>query len=466
MHTADVKTHLEIKGKGSVTIQVESSESILMIQLKNVLFAPTMSFNVISVAQWCLDNPISLQCTDHCIFVYRYEVIPKEVNRKGVYERINSKTSSVPNGNSVDLHSLANRAINYAKPLFAVPLSNQNLYTFPIYVVFVNKIKSADFSFELKSNMDIPSNAARIVVLSMKREESGMGQDKYNKESSRQRETFPSKVATSEGGESKSGCNTGPYIAIIQGNEYKTKTGRSKLGPTSQSTGKGSSQSVKEALVRWHRRLGHPSVQVLKEAIRQVEGKLRVPPNFEAGFCDVCVRTKMTQKVYDKVRTTATRPGEVIFADLIGPIQPKSAPHNYRFILTVIDHFTRFAKVYVLRKKSETPELMKRFFDFVRSQFSNPGQIRQFRSDGGIEFVNQKMQNMLYDYGIDHQTTEPNTSPHNAYIERFNRTLEQKTRALLSESGFPITYWGMAVAAAEFLYNRTPPFGDTVRLTI
>ncbi len=63
------------------------------------------------------------------------------------------------------------------------------------------------------------------------------------------------------------------------------------------------------------------------------------------------------------------------------------------------------------------------------------------------------MEIILLEYDIEHQVPEPNTSPHNAYIKRFNRTLEEKTRALLSESGFPTIYWGLAIAAAEYLYN-------------
>ncbi len=55
-----------------------------------------------------------------------------------------------------------------------------------------------------------------------------------------------------------------------------------------------------------------------------------------------------------------------------------------------------------------------------------------------------------------HQTSEPFVSQHNGLIERFHRTVEEKTRALLLESGFPITMWNIGIAAAEYVYNRTP----------
>ena len=37
-----------------------------------------------------------------------------------------------------------------------------------------------------------------------------------------------------------------------------------------------------------------------------------------------------------------------------------------------------------------------------------------------------------------------------------NRTIIEKTRALLFQAKLPKTYWGEAVKAAEYLYNRTP----------
>lgn len=45
---------------------------------------------------------------------------------------------------------------------------------------------------------------------------------------------------------------------------------------------------------------------------------------------------------------------------------------------------------------------------------------------------------------------------HNGVVERFNRTLLLKIRALLLDSGFPVQYWDIVLRAAIFVYNRTP----------
>ncbi len=164
----------------------------------------------------------------------------------------------------------------------------------------------------------------------------------------------------------------------------------------------------------------------------------------------------MTKKTFDKIRTLPTKPGEIISADLIGPVTPITSPHGYRFALTIIDGFTKFATIFLLKRKNETLKYLKIFFQQAQVHLQERGHFKIFRSDNGKEFVNTGVQNLLMQYGIQHQVSEPYTSQHNASAERFNRTIEQKTRSLLSDSGFPTAFWGLAISAAEFIYNRTP----------
>ncbi len=80
---------------------------------------------------------------------------------------------------------------------------------------------------------------------------------------------------------------------------------------------------------------------------------------------------------------------------------------------------------------------LKIYFDLVRSRFPVPGQLGVLCTDQGTEFVNTAVKHLLFTYGMTHQTSEPFVSQHNDLIERFHRTLEERTRALLLESGFP-----------------------------
>ncbi len=170
----------------------------------------------------------------------------------------------------------------------------------------------------------------------------------------------------------------------------------------------------------------------------------------------MCALSKLTEKSYDQQRHQALRLGEVVYADLIGPVTPSTVPYNYKCILTTIDSYTRYAQIFPLRKKSDTKRYLKILFDKIQSQFPNPGQMWLLCTDQSTEFINKHIKQLLFKYGIQHQVSEKFVSQHNGLIERFNRTLEERTRSLLIDSGFPRNMWNRAAETAEFLYTRTP----------
>ncbi len=234
--------------------------------------------------------------------------------------------------------------------------------------------------------------------------------------------------------------------------EYRTKTGKPKFKneiniPTNC--------SMEDYVTIWHRRLGHISLPVLTKFLRTY-GLQHSEKTLKMGNCSVCALTKLTEKSYDQKRLTAGRPGEITSADLIGPISPTTFPHQYRFLLTIIDHYTRYIRVFSLKKKSETAKYLQIYFDSVRRQFPGPGQLGVPRTDQGKEFVNIIVKRLLQSYGMVHQTTEPFVSQHNGIVERVNRTIEERIRSLLTDSGFPLNFWNIAADASEYAYNRTP----------
>ncbi len=260
------------------------------------------------------------------------------------------------------------------------------------------------------------------------------------------------KTLHSEGGGDIDGTKEGSQPTY----GYRSKSGSSKAASANKPIPVQVHGGNMQTFVLRHRRLAHASPLVVKKFLQLHYPQIRLPLANIFLFCDICVKMKQTRKTFDKVRTLPTQSGEIISADLIGPISPATSPHGYKFALTVIDGFTKFARVFLLKHKTETLKYLKLFLDQTRAQHPIQGQLKIFRSDNGREFVNRGVQDLLMEYGMEHQVTEPYTSPHNVTAERFNRTIEQKTRSLLSDSGFPTTFWGLAIGAAECIYNRTP----------
>jgi hypothetical protein len=206
----------------------------------------------------------------------------------------------------------------------------------------------------------------------------------------------------------------------------------------------------------WHRRMGHVSYSVLNKlkSVTQNVGDLICTKTITN--CLVCGKAKMTKKSFNKDRERATRPCEIIHCDLVGPIKPVTFPKRHRYFMCVIDDYTRYLQVFVIRSKTKTVECMGEALRFLQAQFPGSGQFNILRCDQGTEFVNAEMKKLLSQYGIVTEEAEAGVHEHCGLVERVQRTVEERSRSLLFEAGFPASVWNFAVEAACYIYNRTP----------
>jgi transposase InsO family protein len=102
---------------------------------------------------------------------------------------------------------------------------------------------------------------------------------------------------------------------------------------------------------------------------------------------------------------------------------------NYRYILTVIDAFSKYAWAEQIRTKSgpATTAAFAAIFDRTERR------PRSLQTDDGKEFFNQRFQELMQTHGIQHFSSH---STHKAAIaERFNRSLKSLIYKHFTESG-------------------------------
>ena len=100
-----------------------------------------------------------------------------------------------------------------------------------------------------------------------------------------------------------------------------------------------------------------------------------------------------------------------------------------KYLLVIVDDFSRFTWVYFLKHKSETTQQMINFIKYVELQLRKP--VRKIRSDNGTEFKNHTFESFLTEKGIDHNFSAPRTPQQNGVVERRNRSLFALRRAFL-----------------------------------
>nr|GEU68962.1 hypothetical protein [Tanacetum cinerariifolium] len=103
--------------------------------------------------------------------------------------------------------------------------------------------------------------------------------------------------------------------------------------------------------------------------------------------------------------------------------------------------------------KDEIPEVL---IDFLRLvQRGLQAQVRIVRTDKGMEFLNQTLHAYFAVEGILHQMSVARTLEQNGIVERWNRTLVEAARTMLSNAKLPLLIWAKAIATACFTQNRS-----------
>ncbi|GJS87951.1 retrovirus-related pol polyprotein from transposon TNT 1-94 [Tanacetum coccineum] len=133
--------------------------------------------------------------------------------------------------------------------------------------------------------------------------------------------------------------------------------------------------------------------------------------------------------------------------DLCGPMRVQTI-NGKKYILVIVDDYSRFTWVKFLRSKDETPEFVIKFLKQIQVGLNKT--VRYIRTDNGTEFVNQVLTEYYESVGIFHQKSVPRTPQQNDVVKRRNRTLVEAARTMLIFSKAPMFLWAEAVATAFF----------------
>lgn len=205
----------------------------------------------------------------------------------------------------------------------------------------------------------------------------------------------------------------------------------------------------------WHRRLGHRDVQAVDKIVRDNLGHgLKLDPCEVQSVCGPCCEGKMIRESFPKVSDSKScAVGDLVHTDLGGPME-EDTPSGNRFYIVLVDDYTRYGVVYLLRRKSEAEDRIREYCSLVKNQFGHLP--KRIRSDGGGEYLSGSLRKYFAESGIVHELTAPYSPQQNGVAERKNRYLVEMVRCMLSESKLQKRYWGEAICTANYLQNRLP----------
>ncbi|GJS31211.1 retrovirus-related pol polyprotein from transposon TNT 1-94 [Tanacetum coccineum] len=204
----------------------------------------------------------------------------------------------------------------------------------------------------------------------------------------------------------------------------------------------------------WHRRLNHLNFGTINDLARKdlVRGlpRLKFEKDHLCSACQLGKSKKFSHK--PKSENTNMEVLHTLHMDLCGPMRVQSI-NGKKYILVIVDDYSRFTWVKFLRSKDETPEFVINFLKQIQVGLNKT--VRYIRTDNGTEFVNQVMSKYYEGVGIFHQKSVSITPQQNGVVERQNRILVEAARTMLIFSKAPMFLWEEAVATDCYTQNRS-----------
>ncbi|GKC04850.1 retrovirus-related pol polyprotein from transposon TNT 1-94 [Tanacetum coccineum] len=190
------------------------------------------------------------------------------------------------------------------------------------------------------------------------------------------------------------------------------------------------SKASKNKSLLWHRRLNYLNLGTINDLARKdlVRGLPRL--KFEKDhLCSACQLGKRKKHTHTpKTENTNLEVLNTLHIDLCGLMRVQTI-NGKKYILVVVDDYSRFTWVKFRRSKDETSEFVIKCLKQIQVGLNKT--VRYIRTDNGIKFVNQVLTQYYESVGIFHQKSVPRTSQQNGVIERRNRTLIEAARTIL-----------------------------------
>nr|GFB31395.1 retrovirus-related Pol polyprotein from transposon TNT 1-94 [Tanacetum cinerariifolium] len=170
----------------------------------------------------------------------------------------------------------------------------------------------------------------------------------------------------------------------------------------------------------WHQRLSHLNFDTITDIARNdlVSGLPKFKYHKE-HLCPSCEQGKNKRASHPPKPVPNSRQRlHLLHMDLCGPMRIASI-NGKRYVLVIVDDYSRYTWVHFLRSKDEAPEVIITFLKRITVLLQSPVII--IRTDNGTEFKNQLLKEYFDTVGISHQMSSVRTPQQNGVVERRNR---------------------------------------------
>nr|GEU95349.1 putative ribonuclease H-like domain-containing protein [Tanacetum cinerariifolium] len=167
----------------------------------------------------------------------------------------------------------------------------------------------------------------------------------------------------------------------------------------------------------WHRQLSHLNFGTLNKLAK--DGLARGIPRLKFQkdhMCSACALGKSKKSSHQpKAEDTNQEKQHLLHMDFCGEIRVASI-NGKRYILVIVDDYSRFTWVRFLRSKDEAPKANIKCIKNIQVYLN--ATVHNVRTNNGTKFVNQTLREFYENVGVSHQTFVARTPQQNGVVER------------------------------------------------
>nr|GEX49637.1 putative ribonuclease H-like domain-containing protein [Tanacetum cinerariifolium] len=180
----------------------------------------------------------------------------------------------------------------------------------------------------------------------------------------------------------------------------------------------------------WNRKLSHLNFSTINDLTKHdlVDGLLKFKKSKD-HLCSACERGKSKKYSHQPKLVPSTHSKlEWLHMDLCGSMRVATI-NGKKYILVIVDDYSRFTWIYFLPIKDETLEIIKKFI--AQFQLNYNAKIHKIHTNNGTEFKNATLKAHYEKLGLMQQFSNAQMPQQNGVVERRNHTLIEAARTML-----------------------------------
>jgi len=146
-----------------------------------------------------------------------------------------------------------------------------------------------------------------------------------------------------------------------------------------------------------------------------------------------------------------------LHSDTAGPMAVPT-PEGYRYVVNVIGGYSRYKAVVLIKEKRHAKTALMHVFN--ASDTKTEQKVGIIWTDDDKEYTGQENDYCVAAKGIERQRSAPYLHQQHGVAERYNRPVQERITALLTDAGLDFKSWAEAAVTATVTDYRIPQSGQ------